>query len=303
MQWFPYPDVDRIQRVARKLEALGVTRIRTQLSWADWCRPDGPAWIARLLDELAGLDILPVLHSTPPSFGEKPYTSSVPRDLGWFAHFVERMCVEHGDRFTHVQLWNEPTTWCDWDRAADPWWDRFAAMIRLAAGAAREAGKTIVLPGISPPDGLLLGRRDARRPHFLELMEDAGALEDVRVVAFHGFPATPHWSQGWAGWGAEIASLRSWAAARGKEAWITETGSSRLMPANRCDELRRVVAAAERAGVERVYWYSVEDVTWTAQREINLGWTRDEHDYATGLTPDLEAEIAGVCRRELRRAA
>src|ERR671933_1855042 len=115
VQWFPYDDVARLRRVAAKLRALGVRRIRTQLSWADWCRPDGPQWIARILDELRGLDVLPVLHSTPPSFGEKPYTSSVPRDLGSYAYYVRWVCETYGDRFSHVQLWNEPTTWCDWD--------------------------------------------------------------------------------------------------------------------------------------------------------------------------------------------
>jgi CDP-paratose 2-epimerase len=292
VQWFPYGDRKRVRRVARTVKRLGVRRLRTTLSWADWCRSDGPEWIGVLLDELDELDVLPVLHSTPPSFGEKPYTSSVPRDLGTFAYFVKWVCEQHGDRFTHVQLWNEPTTWCDWDRDADRWWKRFAAMIRLGAGEAAAAGKRVVLAGISPPDGAIIGRRDPEVPHFLEIMEAENALEEVDVIAFHGFPATPHWSQGWGGWDAEIAAIGRWSRERGKATWITETGSSRLMPANRVEELLRVVAAAERGRIDRVYWYSVEDVDWTAQREINLDWGRDPHDYATGLTPDLERAIS-----------
>jgi CDP-paratose 2-epimerase len=295
VQWFPYGDVVRIRRVVRTLRRLGVRRLRTMLSWADWCRSDGPAWIELLLDELAEFELLPVLHSTPPSFGEKPYTSSVPRDLDLYAYFVSWVCEHHGDRFTHVQLWNEPTTWCDWDREADPWWTRFAAMTRLAAAEAAAAGKQVVLAGISPPDGVLL--RDGNpQPHFLKLMEAEGALGEVDVIAFHGFPATPHWSEGWGGWDAEIAAIRDWSSERGKETWITETGSSRLMPSSRVEELNRVLDAAARGGIERVYWYSVEDVTWLAQREINLGWARDPHDYATGLTPDLERAIRGLAR-------
>jgi CDP-paratose 2-epimerase len=291
VQWFPYGETARIRRVVRKLEALGVERIRTQLSWADWCRPDGHAWIRLLFDELRDLDVLPVLHYTPPSLGEKPYTSSVPRDLGAFAYFVRWVCREHGDRFRHVQLWNEPTTWCDWDRDADRWWKRFAEMIRYAAAEAKAAGKQVVMGGISPPDGLKLGGFDPQEPHFLEIMESEGALTDIDVIAFHGFPGTPHWSEGWAGWVHEIGMIRTWAAARGMQAWITETGCSRLMPGGRVRELREVLATAQAGGIERVYWYSVEDVTWKAQREINLPWARDPHDYATGLTPDLELEI------------
>ena len=291
VQWFPYGNVERVRRVARKLEALGVARIRTHLSWADWCRPDGPAWIAQLVEELRGFDVLPVLHSTPPSFGEKPYTSSVPRDLGRFAYFVRRICAEHGDRFSHVQLWNEPTTWCDWDRDSDRWWKRFAEMIGSAAGEARAAGKQVVMAGISPPDGPRLLAGDPSVPHFLEIMEGEGALAEVDVIAFHGFPGTPHWSPGWAGWQDEIQGIKGWASARGLKTWITETGSSRLMPACRASELRQVVAAARAGGIERVYWYSVEDVTWQAQREINLPWEQDPHDYATGLCADLEDEI------------
>jgi CDP-paratose 2-epimerase len=296
VQWFPYGDVKRVRRVVRTLNQLGVRRLRTMLSWADWARSDGPAWIEVLLDELDGLDVLPVLHATPPSFGEKPYTSSVPRELDHYAYFVRWVCATHGDRFTHVQLWNEPTTWCDWDRDADRWWTRFAEMIRLGAAEAAEAGKDVVLAGISPPDGTLLGLGDTQRPHFLEIMEEQGALENVDVIAFHGFPATPQWSQGWAGWDAEIEGIVRWAGARKKSTWITETGSSRLMPANRATEVYRVVDAARRGGIERVYWYSVEDVDWLAQREINLDWGRDPHDYATGLTPDVAVAIAKVAR-------
>jgi CDP-paratose 2-epimerase len=303
VQWFPFGDEARLRRVARKLAMLGVRSIRTQLSWADWCRPDGAEWLALILDELEGFDVLPVLHSTPPSLGEKPFTSSVPRDLGTFAEFVGWVCAEHGDRFTHVQLWNEPTTWCDWDRGADLWWERFSQMIRSAAAEDRAAGQQVVLGGISPPDGPKLGLGDPDEPHFLEIMEVEGVLDHLDVVAFHGFPGTPHWSQGWAGWRSEIAGVAGWAARRGLRTWITETGSSRLMPANRCDELRAVVAAAARGAIERVYWYSVEDVTWTAQREINLPWGRDDHDYATGLDPELGRELTRLAAREQRRAA
>lgn len=296
VQWFPYGDVVRVRRVVRKLRSLGVTHLRTQLSWADWCRPDGPGWIARLLDELRGFDLLPVLHSTPPSFGEKPITSSVPRRLDLYAHFVKVMCEEHGDRFRYVQLWNEQTTWCDWDRSADPWWKRFAEMVAYAAAEAKSAGKQVVMGGISPPDGPLLGLGDPERPHFFEIMEAEDALGDVDAVAFHGFPGTPHWSVGWNGWDTEIRTIRDWAAARGKRTWITETGSSRLMRGDRVAELRAVVAAARTGGIERVYWYSVEDVDWKAQREVNLAWEADPHDYATGLCPELEREIRTLVR-------
>jgi CDP-paratose 2-epimerase len=296
VQWFPYGDVRRVRRVVRTLNQLGVRRLRTMLSWADWCRPDGPAWIAVLLDELEGLELLPVLHSTPPSFGEKPYTSSVPRELALYAYFVNWVCEHHGDRFTHVQLWNEPTTWCDWDRDADRWWTRFAEMIRLGAAEAAAAGKEVVLGGISPPDGTMLGGGDPERPHFLELMDDQGALADVDVIAFHGFPGTPHWSLGWQGWDAEMGGIAAWARERGMATWVTETGSSKLMSANRARELYSVVEAARRRGIGRVYWYSVEDVDWLAQREINLDWGRDPHDYATGLTPDVAVAIAKLTR-------
>jgi CDP-paratose 2-epimerase len=306
VQWFPYGDAIRIRRVAKKLESLGVVDLRTQLSWADWCRPAGPDWIELLLRELNGFELLPVLHGTPPSLGEKPYTSSVPRDLGDYAYFVRRMCVDHGEHFDHVQLWNEPTTWCDWDRGSDLWWTRFAEMIRYAAAEARAADKRVVLAGITPPDGGLLGASDPGRPHFLEIMEREGALEHVDVIAFHGFPGTPHWSEGWAGWDAEIGAIDDWASRRGMRTWITETGSSRLMPTPRTAELRRVVAAAARRRIERVYWYSVEDVSWRAQREINVDWGADPHDYATGLTPDLERLVGAICSQndhELRRKA
>jgi CDP-paratose 2-epimerase len=298
VQWFPYGDADRVRRVARTLERLGIKHLRTMVSWADWCRSDGPAWIESVVDELEGLEVLPVLHATPPSFGEKPYTSSVPRDLGYYAYFVRWVCERFDGRLTHVQLWNEPTTWCDWDRDADKWWKRFAEMVRFAAAEAKLTGKHVVLAGISPPDGLLLGGGDSDVPHFLDIMDREGVLADIDVIAFHGFPGTPQWSQGWGGWQEEIAAVSAWGRAHGKATWVTETGSSRLMPASRCAELRTVLEAARAGGIERVYWYSVEDVDWVAQREVNLDWGRDPHDYATGLTPDLEREIAELLRAQ-----
>src|SRR3712207_7105083 len=54
-------------------------------------------------DELDGIDVLPVLHATPPSLGEKPYTSSVPRDLGTYAYFVRRMCERSEEHTSELQ--------------------------------------------------------------------------------------------------------------------------------------------------------------------------------------------------------
>jgi CDP-paratose 2-epimerase len=53
VEWFEFGEYDRVGRVAAELQACGVTRLRTGVSWADWHRPDGEGWYAWLLPRLA----------------------------------------------------------------------------------------------------------------------------------------------------------------------------------------------------------------------------------------------------------
>src|SRR5215212_9097237 len=51
-EWFQIGERDRVERVVETLHRLGVRRLRTAISWADWYTPDAPAWYAWLLPRL-----------------------------------------------------------------------------------------------------------------------------------------------------------------------------------------------------------------------------------------------------------
>src|SRR5205085_7718392 len=77
------------------------------------------------------------------------------------------------------KFWNEPNNKSHWDPALDPEWSIFADMTRLAcqAVAAENPALTRVLGGMSPID-----------PRFVERLAKFGVLDEVDVVAVHGFP-------------------------------------------------------------------------------------------------------------------
>jgi CDP-paratose 2-epimerase len=53
LEWFRPGEHDRVDRVLADLATLGVTELRTGVSWADACTPEGEDWYAWLLPQLA----------------------------------------------------------------------------------------------------------------------------------------------------------------------------------------------------------------------------------------------------------
>ncbi|WP_257453424.1 glycoside hydrolase 5 family protein [Archangium lipolyticum] len=152
-----------------------------------------------------------------------------------------------------VKLWNEPNNMSHWDFGIDKDWSIFSRMVRLAGEAVRSENPklTRVLGGISPID-----------PAFVRRMSDQGALEEVDVVAVHGFPLDwNHWQIH--EWPDRIAEIR---AASRHPVWVTEVGVS-TFGAEEVQEfgLRRT-AELLLGKVDRVHWYSLYDLpkAWPA---------------------------------------
>jgi beta-xylosidase len=89
-QWFHWHD-PRLADAVAWLRRLGVRRLRTCISWADWHRPDKLAWFDRMIAMLDEFELTIILCFTPPSRGLRPYTTSPPRDYGEFAWFCEEV--------------------------------------------------------------------------------------------------------------------------------------------------------------------------------------------------------------------
>jgi len=194
-----------------------------------------------------------------------------------------------------VMLWNEPNNLSHWDFKIDSDWKIFARMIQLAAREVRRINPdlAIVLGGLSPVD-----------PNFVKLLGSYGVIDDVDVVAIHGFPLDwNHWSIH--DWPKKIAEIRQ---VTSKPVWVSEAGVSSFG----AEEVQ--VFGIERTAelllplVDRVHWYSLYDLpaTWTATtrhkeaegsayyRHYYMGILRE--DGTPKLARDHFPEGMGICQ-------
>jgi beta-xylosidase len=146
---------------------------------------------------------------------------------------------------TSIKIWNEPNNLSHWDYLLDPDWEAFSRLVRYAASAIREihADLPVVLGGISPVD-----------PGFLHRLSAHGALEQVDVIAVHGFPYD------WNLWPLEEWPERLDQLGRefGKPVWVTETGVSSFASEEVAAwGLRR---SREVLQGQKVYWYTLIDL-------------------------------------------
>lgn len=269
LEWFHFGDRARVEDVLGDIRELGITEIRTGLSWADSHRPDGFAWYDWLLPRLCEeVTILPCLTYTPPSEGIVAKPSSPPRYPERYTHFVEQAIDRWGDLFDWVELWNEPNGLIDWDWRLDTGWEIFGGMVKSAASRAKELGKRTVLGGMCPVD-----------PNWLTLVCRQNVLENIDVVGVHGFPGT--WEFDWTDWGENLRRVREVLREHqvGAEVWITEVGYSTW----RHDDFTQLLhfKRAMEADVDRVYWYSVRDLK--TDRAHQEGFWQDQRHYHLGL--------------------
>jgi beta-xylosidase len=90
MQWFHWHD-HRLDDAVRWLKDLGVTRLRTGLSWWDSYRPGWEDWFDRQMEALEPFDTTVTFCFTPDHLGIEPHHTSPPRDPLYFADFCARM--------------------------------------------------------------------------------------------------------------------------------------------------------------------------------------------------------------------
>jgi beta-xylosidase len=86
-QWFHFQD-HRLDFAVEWLKKLGVKKLRTGISWADWCRPNAIPWFDRQMQALKDFDTTITLCFTPPSRGKAPNCTSPPLVPDEFAEFA-----------------------------------------------------------------------------------------------------------------------------------------------------------------------------------------------------------------------
>jgi beta-xylosidase len=89
-QWFHFED-HRLDLAVEWLRKLGVTKLRTGLSWADSFRPNALDWFDRQMRALEPFDVTVTYCFTPEHLGIEPHHTSPPRDPERFAAFCAEM--------------------------------------------------------------------------------------------------------------------------------------------------------------------------------------------------------------------
>lgn len=274
-QWFHFEDKKRVHLARTYLRELGILHLRMDVSWADYCRPNGPAWYAWLFDELEEFELLPCVWHTPPSISRNGKSNGPPKHVRQFSEFLYVLLEAHGDRFDAIELWNEPNNWLKWDRKSDPKWQVFANMIEYGAGAVLPYGKTVVLGGMSPIDGEWLKLLQRRKT----------VLKDVDVIGIHAFPG--QWNEPeetWEGWHAVFEYIEKYA--DGRDIWITETGYSAPKKIHQERQTKRMIEAMVQATqhAKRIYWYTLMDLPNKYDEiEYHIGEYREPLERSLGL--------------------
>lgn len=96
-QWFHYHD-PRLDDAVAHMKRLGVTYLRTGLSWADSFRPNALDWFDRQMDALGDFDVTVTFCFTPEHRGIAPHHTSPPHDPREFADFCATMIDRYAGR-------------------------------------------------------------------------------------------------------------------------------------------------------------------------------------------------------------
>lgn len=270
LEWFRPGEYEEVQNAIEDLNRLGIKHLRTGISWADWYVDGTKEWYDWMIPELSKhVEVLPCFLYTPPSLGEMAKTSAPPRDLKSFADFVDEMINNYGEYFDWVELWNEPNNKVEYDFTLDYSWKKFSEMIGMAAYWAKQKGKKTVLGGMSPID-----------PSWLQLMAEAGTLDNIDAVGIHGFPHV--FDQQWKGWEPNINSIKEVLSGFGmeeKEIWISEVGFSTWQndEFKQFQEFKNVL----NSEAQRIYWYSLKDLH--PKNPTVGGFHLDEREYHFGI--------------------
>jgi beta-xylosidase len=102
-QWFHFQD-HRLADAVEWMRRLGVTHVRTGLSWADSFRPDADAWFDQQMEALQEFHLTVTFCFTPEHRGIAPHHTSPPLDVEEYAAFCARMVARYAPQPAPVPL-------------------------------------------------------------------------------------------------------------------------------------------------------------------------------------------------------
>ncbi|HEX4165148.1 MAG TPA: beta-xylosidase [Bryobacteraceae bacterium] len=95
-QWFHFED-HRLENAVAALRELGVRKLRTGLSWADFERPDSLVWFDHQMSLLSEFELTVTFCFTPEHCGVRPHHTSPPQNPVQFAEFCAKMVRRYAD--------------------------------------------------------------------------------------------------------------------------------------------------------------------------------------------------------------
>ncbi len=101
-QWFHYED-HRLDDAVKWLKRLGVTYLRTGLSWADYYRPNAIEWFDRQMKALEDFNVTVTFCFTPDHLGIEPHHTSPPREIEGYAEFCREMIQRYAPQKREVK--------------------------------------------------------------------------------------------------------------------------------------------------------------------------------------------------------
>lgn len=248
VQWFHINQYEEVKKAISDFKKLGISEIRTNVSWADWNTKGGKEWYDWLFSTLGKeLQILPCVLYTPPSGAITSKTSAPLTNPKNFADFIDVLISNYGRYFEYIELWNEPNNKSEYDFTLDEDWNIFCELARSAALCCQKRGKKTVLGGMNPID-----------PNWLRLMFIKNLMQYFDVVGIHCFRDGSDYSR--ENWNLEISRIQEVLNAFDSSAkiWITEAGFSTWQHAER-RQLKEFINVIS-SDCDRVYWNGLQDV-------------------------------------------
>jgi beta-xylosidase len=96
-QWFHFED-HRLDEAVQWMKRLGVTYLRTGLSWADSFRPNAMDWFDRQMEALSDFKVTVTFCFTPEHRGIAPHHTSAPQVPEEYAEFCLKMLDRYAPR-------------------------------------------------------------------------------------------------------------------------------------------------------------------------------------------------------------
>ena len=262
-----YTELEHMDVPASLVAQTGASWVREDIQWWrvqptpdtwDWSYTDA-AFRALLQHNINIVAVLghPPGWATPDATDSATDVSFAAPDIERFAVFANAAVQRYGHYINHWEIWNEPDNPLFWKPAPDA--NAYAALLKRAS---------IAIHGVAPDAQVLLGGINPFNIAFLRQVAQAGAWGSFDILAIHPYidPATPEEGNLLAA----ADGVRALAAQLGpKPIWVTEVGWASgpgdhdavgmLNEQGQAQMLVRGLLLLWRAGIERIFWYTLKD--------------------------------------------